>query len=133
MEVLWVKLNGALELVVDFDGEAERRERPRVSGFESVGAGEPHVIFAIIWRVTHGQFALVDCGVGFFLGVVDAAEELMRLGVAWLSGKEILKLGCGFVHAALLEQSVGLSFVGGEKRSCEEKDEQKCKERAQRG
>ena len=87
LKVFGIELYGALEFVVDFDGETQRREGAGMGGFESVGASEPHVVFATVGRVGYGQFTLVNGGVRLVLGVVDAAEELVGVGVVGLRGE----------------------------------------------
>jgi hypothetical protein len=120
MKIFGIEFHGVLELMVDFDGQTERRERTGVGGFVSVGAGEPHVMVADVWRVGDREFALMDGGVGSLLRVVDAAEELMGLGVAGFVPEEILEHGCGLVDPSLLEQGIGLDLVGNKKLGREE-------------
>ena len=84
-------------------------------GLESVSTGQPHVVFARVRGVCDCRFALVDGGVAHILGVVDPAEELVCLGVPGLGCKKRLKHRGGLIHAALLQQGVGLRVVGQEK------------------
>jgi hypothetical protein len=45
------------------------------------------------------------------LGVVGAAEKLMRDSVVGLRGENLMETGSGFIDASLLKQGIGLRYV----------------------
>jgi hypothetical protein len=111
LNVFGIELNGVLEGYAHLDGEIESAEGIGVRGLESVGAAEPHLVVTAGGGVRDGQFALVNGVVAHVLGVVDAAEKLVGLGIARLRGEDLVECGSGFIDAALLEKGVGLGRI----------------------
>jgi hypothetical protein len=75
----------------------------------------------------------MDGVVGHLLSVVDAAEELVSLGIAWLCSKYLAKAGGCFIDAALLEERVRLGYVGQENANAEAEEKEKRKGKAYSG
>ncbi len=59
----------------------------------------------------NGQFTLVDGAFGYLLGVVGAAEKLMRESVVGLRGENLMETGRSFIDASLQKQGIGLRGV----------------------
>src|ERR1700733_763814 len=124
-DVLRIQLNCALEASADLDGKIESGDGIGVRGLEPVGAAEPHLIVAARRSVGNGELALANGAVGYVLGIVDAAEKLVGLGIAWLYSKDIVKPDSCFIDTALLKQEVGLSRVGQKQANTEGEEKRK--------
>jgi hypothetical protein len=133
VDVFGIELNGTLEGDSNLDCEPKSSKGAGIGRFESVCLSEPPLVIAAGWGVRHGKFTLTDGVVGHFLSVVDAAEKLMGLGIAGLSGEELAKTGGRFVHTALLEKSVGLGCIGHKRANAEEKEKQNDQAKMCRG
>src|SRR5271156_309558 len=133
VDVFGINLNGAFEGDADLDGEAESSDGVGMSGLKSVGATEPHLVVAAVGCIGDGQFALVDGVVGHLLGIVDAAEKLVGLGVARLRVENLVEAGGCFIDSTLLEKSVGVGRIGPKSLNTEEEDEEKRKANTGRG
>ena len=120
LDVFRIELRGALEGHANLDGEAERAQRVGMGRLKSVGATEPHLIVTAGRVVEGSELTLMDGIVAHLLSIVDAAEKLMGLSIAWVCGEYLAQARGCFIDAALLKKGIGLGCVGKQKASAKE-------------
>jgi hypothetical protein len=75
----------------------------------------------------------MDGAFGHLLGIVNAAEELVGLGIARFCDQDLAKAGGRFIDATLLEKNVGLGCIGHEEATAKKDEEKKRKGKAHTG
>src|SRR5665213_1066524 len=102
LNILWIELYSSLERITHLAGKRKGGQRTGMRGFHAIGSAQPHLGIAIA-RVLRGcEFARLDRGICHLLGIVDAAEQLVGVGIAWLRRKYALQCDACFIDTPLL-------------------------------
>ena len=103
VSVAGVELDSLLEFRVDLAGELIGGDEGDVFGFQTISAAEPEMEIAVIGGEMDRSLTVGDGGIPLLFLVVDAAAEIVRLGVIGVAGEGVAESAESFIGAAEIE------------------------------